>query len=400
MRNKPNMVYLVDGLRTPYLTSDNPPHKTSSEDLITSLSRQLLLRQPFLSSDLDAIFVASSSPLQSGNLAKKLALRLHTDAAPHYITANGALTGQLSVSEAMHKISHQKQQLVLIAGVDRFQLPKLETTNLASSKPMGSLLKKMQPVQSMVGQITKDKNRHAIDTKLREHAEKLAMQHVITPDQMSEYAQLSRRRLQYAQRNNLLKMIAPLYYPDASMQKSDQGVSNHANSYYKDDLQLLSEDALPVNANGASCMLIASESAVQRYKLPVIATLIDSNLCTTHTPDDDAYPNSAVSELLKKHKQSMKAIDFWEYHESSATDILIAKQQAQNSPFSTMKNVNIDGGSLALGAAPCANALGEIVQLAHILQRKQANYGIATASSTEQHSFAVLLKACKDNSDE
>lgn len=394
MPQKPDTVYLVDGLRTPYLTSRDSSYSPSSADLITTLSRQLLVRQPFHASDLDAVFVASSTPTQSNNLAHTLDKRLHSIAIPHYFTANGELTGNLALSEAIQKISHQKQQLILVAGVDTFQLPKVESTGLATPSPMGSLLKKMHPVQSLVGQISREKNEVDTDSTLIEHAERLAMQHLISPDQMSEYAQLSRRRLQYAQRNNLLKMITPLYYPDSTIQKSDHGVSTRSKQHhYRDELLLLSEDALPIHANGASSILLANKSAVKQYKLPVLAKLIAPTFSSAQNQLLKNTPNTAIAELLNSHKLSMKDIDFWEYHESSATDILVAKQQTTESTFSTMKNVNIDGGTLALGSAPCANVFREIVQLAHILKRKKATYGIATASSIDQHSFAVLLKS-------
>ncbi|CAA6827887.1 MAG: Unknown protein [uncultured Thiotrichaceae bacterium] len=401
MPQKPDTVYLVDGLRTPYLTSHDSTHTLSSADLLTSLSQQFLIRQPFLAGDLDAVFVASSTPVQFENLAYTLTKRLHSNASPYYFTANGPLTGNLALSEAIHKISHQQQQLILVGGVDTFPLPKRETTGLTTPNAMGDLLKKMHPVQSLVEQLTGDTKTADTNPALVEHAEKLAMQHLISPDQMSEYAQLSRRRLQYAQRNNLLKMITPLYYPNTNIQKSDHSVSaGLTQHHHKDGLQLLSDDALPVHANAACSALIASGSAVKHYNLPVLATLTAPTFSRTQNlplENVDNTPNSAVAELLDSHQLSMNDIDYWEYHESSAADILVAKQCADKSTFSSMKNVNIDGGSLALGSAPCTNVFREIVQLAHILKRKKGTYGIATASSTDQHSFAVLLKASQEN---
>lgn len=409
-------VYLVDGIRTPFLIKPTRPVSYSPLDLSVISSRTLLLRQPFMAQDIDAVIIGSSLT-QPTDLAFKLKQRLMPQSSSQPGSTNAtssqqatlSLSGELSGFEALEyacqQIALNQKQLVLTGGVDMLEitppstLPHLQTAPALASLSQ-KLLDKSQRLGDLAAKYSPKEPAVEACSILRKTAEKKAVTLDLSSQALTDYIQLSQRRLQYAQRNNLLASVMPVFYPDGQVIYRDQGISyNDAAQYDTANNAASHETRLPHNAiappaEGASFLLLASKTCVQRHQLPVIAELSFTNWACGANASHQKTVNQAVKELLNHAKLTLKDIDYWEINEHSAVDILAAQQSCKHiETLATLNQVNLDGGVLTLGNPPAANAMRLVLQLAHTLKRQQASKGVVTSTFPDGRAFALLIKS-------
>lgn len=398
-------VYLVDGTRTPFLVQSPDKQCYSALDLAMVVARIVLVQQPFSAQNLDTIVLASSLCDNSVDLAQQLAQRLHCSGDVSTLVQTGESAGLKAFEYASQQIALNQKQLVLVGAMDAFQ-----AHSFVMNKSLNSWVKRWKGAKGIGG---KFKALVALHTQhfgfseeslseypgfsnYQESAEKKAIKQGISKDQMTEYVQLSLRRLQYAQRNNLIASLSPLFYQDGRVINRDESIINteHADA----SSAILTDDNMAKASEGAAMLLLASEEAVNQYKLPVLAKITSSTWgdCSQKNSTDTRI-NDAVEQLLAHNKLSLDQIDYWECNEASAVDILTIQQQCQEDPkISSLSNVNIDGGTLALGSPPSANVFRMVMQLAHILQRNDAKQGVVTSTSSNGLEYALLLEAAHE----
>ena len=113
-------IYVVDGARTPFLKARNGPGPFAASDLATQAGRALLLRQPFLPSDLDEVILgcAAASPDET-NIGRMLALRLGCgNKVPGWTVMRNCASGMQALDSAIANIQCGRSELVLAGGVD------------------------------------------------------------------------------------------------------------------------------------------------------------------------------------------------------------------------------------------------------------------------------------------
>ncbi|MDB6096201.1 MAG: acetyl-CoA acetyltransferase, partial [Francisellaceae bacterium] len=70
-------VYIIDGLRTPFIKAGAKPNPLSASDLAVSCGRPLLARQPFNSDAIEEVIIGSVMPSsKEANIARLIGLRL------------------------------------------------------------------------------------------------------------------------------------------------------------------------------------------------------------------------------------------------------------------------------------------------------------------------------------
>jgi len=419
-------VYLVDGSRTPFLTHTSTVQGFSALNLALHVSHSVLLGHSFHAQGLDAIITASTACDGNVDLARELAQRLGCLANISTISQTGDAAGLQALELASQQIALNQKQLVLVGGVDVLQPSVDHQTSALTSwsqqwkKDSQSLAQKIQlpaffrraestPSQQKVPVTSANIHPSLVPNwlvKNKQAAEEKAIRHVITQDRMNEYAQLSRRRLQYSQRNNLIASLSPLFYHDGHVISRDMGglttdmvtLSTTTTTKEIDLSNVLSDDCIAPAAEGAAMLLLASKESVIHYQLPVLAILSlpywsHASLTDNTLLANGHHVNQAVNDLLEGERLAMDKIDYWECNEASAVDVLVAQQQCQeDDAFALLHRVNVDGGVLALGNAPTANSMRMLLQLAHTLKRSDAEKGIVTATVSDGREFALLLQ--------
>ncbi len=406
--SKTQAVYLVDGARTPFsrqirYTSNNIA-AYNKLDLTLTAARALLLKQAVSPIVLDNIIIASHTDNSNENLARQLSKRLQcrSHCTPHSFTT-GENCGLQALEYAHQQITFGEKSLTLISGVET-----IETSPIVLSTELSQWLRDWKNSHSFRQKIkifsqlhTRHfrKNPAKQTTKNHHHelhkdiAEKTAYYYSLSTESMTEYVKLSQRRLKYAQRNKLIKGIVPIFYPDGSSLHRDEDIlSTNPKSLKQIILTgnpptgIISEASITQETEGACCLLLANQEALEKFNLTPLA-LLSAPL------QGSSY--EVIENVLSQYNLQAEEIDYWEWDETSAAEILALEQQPQfesTEAFHSLNTVNIDGGSLSLGAPNTANKLRCILQLAHILKRNQASTGICHFGPSNNQSSALYLQ--------
>lgn len=407
--SKVQTVYLVDGARTPFsrqirCTSNNIT-VYNSLDLALTTARILLLKQALSAKLIDEIIIASHTSNNNNNLAQQLSKRLRCSryCATHVFTA-GESCGLQALEYAHQQIALGEKSLILISGVEIIKPPSI-ALNTELSQWIRAW-KKSKGFKQKVNTLNKLHTRHfSTNTKKNQQiqlhkdiAEKTAYYFSLSSESMTEYVKLSQRRVKYAQRNKLIKSIVPIFYPDgSSLHRDDDIISTNPESLKQIILTgnpptgIISKASVTQETEGACSLLLANQEALDKYNLTPLVRL---------SAPSQGKNDNAIETLLNQQNYQADEIDYWEWDETSAAEILaLGKKPIFKSieAFHSLNTINIDGGSLSLGAPNSANKLRCILQLAHILQRKKAHTGVCHFSSANKQNSALLLHNTQGN---
>ena len=127
--------------------------------------------------------------------------------------------------------------------------------------------------------------------------------------------------------------------------------------------------------DGAAALLLASKEAVEQYRLRPMAKLIGWGQHGVEPSIMGIGPVGASKKALFMAGLKIEQIDLVEANEAFAAQSVAVAKDLQL----VMEKVNVNGGAIALGHPIGASGARIIVTLLHeMLQRQQANYGLAT----------------------
>src|ERR1044071_5588357 len=108
-------IYVVDGVRTPFLKSRNRPGVFSASDLATAAGKALLARAPFEASALDEVILGCAAPsVDEVNIGRVAALRMGTGVkVPGWTVMRNCASGMQSIDSAMANMLSERSHLVL-----------------------------------------------------------------------------------------------------------------------------------------------------------------------------------------------------------------------------------------------------------------------------------------------
>ena len=113
-------IYVIDGARTPFLKARNRPGPFAASDLATDAGRALLLRQPFLPTDLDEVILGCAAPAPDEvNIGRVVSLRMGCGhKVPGWSVMRNCASGMQAIDSAMDSMRAGRSNLVLAGGVD------------------------------------------------------------------------------------------------------------------------------------------------------------------------------------------------------------------------------------------------------------------------------------------
>ncbi|KHT47525.1 acetyl-CoA C-acetyltransferase [Vibrio sinaloensis] len=149
--------------------------------------------------------------------------------------------------------------------------------------------------------------------------------------------------------------------------------------------------------DGASAVVLASESAVKDLGLQPIAELVSYAQSGLDPKIMGLGPVEAVSSALLKADLTTDDIDLYELNEAFAAQALgVIHQLAdeQNVSISSiLDKANVNGGAIALGHPLGASGNRILVSLIHELNRSKGNYGVASLCVGGGMGTAVVIKS-------
>lgn len=148
--------------------------------------------------------------------------------------------------------------------------------------------------------------------------------------------------------------------------------------------------------DGASAIILASESAVKRLGLTTLAEVVSYAQVGIDPKVMGLGPVGAVTNALKKADLPIGDIDLFELNEAFAAQALGVIQQLADTHNVTaeyiLEKANVNGGAIALGHPLGASGNRVLVSLVHELRKREGTYGVASLCIGGGMGTAVVLK--------
>ncbi len=413
MKNESQAVYVVDGLRTPFIKAVGRPNPLSAADLAVAAAGPLLARQPFKPSEIDEVIVGCVAPqADEVNIARIIALRsgcgIHM---PAFTVQRNCASGLQAIDNAVLNIRSGKSALVLAGGTECMsRAPLLYPSDMAvflaglrSRKDIFSkliaLLKFrpyfLKPILSLI----KGLNDPVVNLSMGQTAENLAYQFDMTREAMDAFSVQSHERAIAAQKQGLFEEITPLFDWQGGVIDSDNGV--RAGSTVEKLAELKPVFDKPFGhvtagnssqvTDGAAFLILANEASVKKYHLPVLGKVIDTAWVALDPAVMGLGPVYAIQKLLEGQHLSFSEIDYWEINEAFAAQVLACLKSLAEIP---PEKLNVDGGAIAIGHPVGATGARLVLHLLHVLKRTGAKRGVASLCIGGGQGGAMLLEAC------
>lgn len=421
-------VYIVDGVRTPFLKARNAPGPFSASDLAVQAGRELLLRQSFRPTELSEVIFGCAAPSpDETNIGRLISLRLgcgHN--VPGWTVMRNCASGMQALDSAVMSIQTGRSDLVLAGGVDALsRAPVLLSDEmvqwLAGWRKSRSALKKLAMLKSLRPQhlapvigLLKGLNDPYVGLSMGQTAENLAHRFGISREAMDSYAAQSHQRTLQAQRRHALDEIVPLTDHTGRLYARDDGVREDSTPARLAQLKpvfdkpwgnITAGNSSQVT-DGAAMLLLASHAAIDRWQLQPIGRIIDAQWAALDPASMGLGPVHASTPILERHGLGLNDVDLWEINEAFAAQVLSCvaawsdeswcREHLGRGPLGAldMQRLNVDGGAIALGHPVGASGARIVLHLLRALQERQLHRGLAAICIGGGQGGAMLVETC------
>jgi len=427
MRQSNKTVYVVDGARTPFLKAAGKPNPLSASDLAVATAGPLLARQLFKPTEIDEVITGCVAPaFDEANIGRLIALRLGCgDKVMGWTVQRNCASGLQAIDCAVSDIASGRHQLVLAGGTEALsRTPLLYQENFVDwlsefrmAKNFGkklSLLSNIRPQFFIpVVALLKGLTDPIVNLSMGQTAEILAYQFGITREQMDTYAVQSHQKVQKAIENGVLEEITPLYDWQGNVFSFDNGIradttvqklSTLKPAFDKPFGNVTAGNSSQVS-DGAAFLILASETAVKRYHLPIIGRIIDTAWAALNPAVMGLGPVHAIQKLLLQQQLTLDNIDYWEINEAFAAQVLACMNAMADKHYCQthfgmekalgvlpLEKLNVEGGAIAIGHPVGASGARLVLHLLHVLKRNNARHGIASLCIGGGQGGALLIE--------
>jgi acetyl-CoA C-acetyltransferase len=407
-------ILVVDGARTPFLKARNRPGPFAASDLATQAGRALLMRQRFAPADLDEVILGCASPSPDEvNIGRVVALRMGCgQKVPGWTVMRNCASGMQALDSAIANIRGGRSDLVLAGGVDALsRAPLLYSEKMvlwfarfSSAKSFGekaASFLKLSPAAALtpiIG-IMKGLTDPMVGLLMGQTAENLAFRFGITRREMDEFSAESHRRVLAAQKRwHYAGEIVPLFDSSGNLYDADDGVREDSTPenlaklkpFFDRKYGNVTAGNSSQITDGAAWVVLASETAVARYQLPVLGTIVDSEWAGLDPAQMGLGPVHAATPLLKRHGLKLGDIDAWEINEAFAAQVIACLRAWADDAYCKAElglegalgkldqtMLNVDGGAIALGHPVGASGARIVLHVLNVLKRTGGKRGLA-----------------------
>lgn len=421
-------VYVVDGARTPFLKARGEPGLFSASDLAVQAGRALLLRQPFLPSDLDEVIVGCAAPSpDETNIGRVVALRLGCGkAVPGWTVMRNCASGMQALDSACVNIQAGRAELVLAGGVDalsrapllyadtvvRWFAAMMQKQSVGQKAghflrlPLGQMLK---PVIGLLKGLTDP----VVGLSMGQTAENLAWRFGFGRDAMDTWASRSHVRATGARRAGAFCEIVPLVDRSGRIHAVDDGVREDSTTEGLAKLRPVFDkpwgNVTAGNSSqvtdGAALLILASARAVEKWQLEPLGRIVDAQWSALDPAVMGLGPVHAATPILQRQGLALNDPDLWEINEAFAAQVLgclaawndadWCRQELGTDTWGRLdeERLNVDGGAIALGHPVGASGARIVLHLLHALKARRKKRGIASICIGGGQGGAMLVEA-------
>ncbi|MGA8032485.1 MAG: acetyl-CoA C-acetyltransferase [Casimicrobiaceae bacterium] len=421
-------VYIVDGARTPFLKARNRPGPFAASDLATDAGRALLLRQPFLPTDLDEVILGCAAPAPDEvNIGRVVALRMGCGhKVPGWTVMRNCASGMQAIDSAMDSMRVGRSNLVLAGGVDALsRAPLLFSdamvawlSNWYAAKSLGRRaaliaqfrLHYLAPVIGLMKGLTDP----FVGLLMGQTAENLAWRFGITRAEMDAYSARSHQRVLAAQREGrFADEVIALYDRDGKVYPADDGVREDSTPenlarlkpFFDRKYGNVTAGNSSQVTDGAAWVVLATEDAVRRHGLKPRGRIVDSQWAALDPAQMGLGPVHAATPLLTRNGLRLADVDAWEINEAFAAQVIACLRAWESDGFCRDElglpgalgaidadRLNVDGGAVALGHPVGASGTRIVLHLLNVLERSGGRRGIAAICIGGGQGGAMLVE--------
>ena len=420
-------VYIIDGSRTPFLKARGKQGLFSASDLAITAGRELLARQPFAPTDLGEVVLGCMIPSpDEANIARVLSLRLGCGkSVPAWTVQRNCASGMQALDSASKDIATGRHDLVLAGGTEAMsRAPLLFNHRMVNwlagfwgAKTIGAKLKQflqfrpsfLAPVISLIRGLSDP----IVNLSMGQTAENLVYRFHISREQMDEFALESHRRVIAAREHHYFSDVVPAFGNSGEYYVEDDGVRRETTldklaslpPFFDKKFGSVTAGNSSQVTDGATLLLLASQAAIKKYKLPVLARIVDTEWAGLDPAEMGLGPVYATAKLLQRYNLRLEDIDYWEINEAFAAQVLACLLAFESEEYCrdylgldhalgkiNPKRLNVDGGAIALGHPVGASGARIVLRLATILKREGAKRGIATICIGGGQGGAMLIE--------
>jgi acetyl-CoA C-acetyltransferase len=421
-------VYIVDGARSPFLKATGKPGPFAAADLAVLAARELIARLPIEATDIEeAIFGCVMPSPDEVNIARIIAYRLGCGKkVPAYTVQRNCASGMQAIDEGMKNILLGRHDLVLVGGVDAMShAPLLYNQKavgwfagmMAAKTPLDKIKQLLtwrpslffNPIIALMHGLSDP----MVCMSMGQTAEKIAHGLNVSRTEMDAFAVESHQRLAAAMDAGYFKEeVIPAYFQN-EVYTHDNGLRRDANieklttlkPFFDKRFGAVTAGNSSQITDGATALILASEEAVKKYKLPVLGRIVDVNWAGLDPASMGLGPVYATTPLLERNGLKKEDIDYWEINEAFAAQVLSCLKAWESPEFCQKElglaeafgsldrsRLNVDGGAIALGHPVGASGARIVLHLLNILKRTNTKRGMASICIGGGLGGAILLE--------
>ena len=244
-------------------------------------------------------------------------------------------------------------------------------------------------------------------------AEVLADRFNISREAADAYAVRSHQRLSRATAEGFLVEMEPIFDDRGNLYDHDDGVRPDSTVERLGRLRPVFEPPWgKVTAgnssqitDGAAWLILASESAVNRYGLEPLGRISGSQWSALDPAQMGLGPAHASAALMQRHRLGVGDIDAWELNEAFAAQVLACLKVWKDDAYCRdqlglegalgeidPERLNVDGGAISLGHPGGTSGARITLHLLHVLRRLGGRRGIATLCIGGGQGGALLVE--------
>jgi acetyl-CoA acyltransferase len=394
--------FICDAIRTPFGRYGGALAAVRTDDLAAIPIRALMTRNPAIEWKAvdDVIYgCANQAGEDNRNVARMAALLAGLPVDVPGVTLNRLCgSGLDAVASAARMIKTGEAELVIAGGVE-----SMSRAPYVMSKADTAFARDVQMFDTTIGWRFVNalmKRQYGIDS-MPETGENVAEQFRVSRADQDAFALRSQQRALRAQANGVLgEEIAPVSIPS---KKGEPTVVNRDEHPRETSLEALAKLGTPFrnggtvtagNASGvndgAGALLLASESAVARYKLKPLARVVGTAVAGVEPRIMGMGPAPASRKLLERLELDVSALDVIELNEAFASQALAVLRELGLPDDAA--HVNPNGGAIALGHPLGASGARLVTTATYQLKRTQGRYALCTMCIGVGQGIAMVIE--------
>ncbi len=387
-------VVIISAARTPIGSFGGSLSSIPAPELGAKVIKAVLEKAKISGQEINEVIMGTVLPAAQGQApARQAALKAGLPETVECLTINKVCgSGLKSVMLAAQAIMTGDAEVVIAGGMENMSLAPYYQSGARFGLKMGhaeltdSLLK--DGLWDVYGNV-----------HMGTLADRCAREYEISRKEQDEFAQMSYRRAQEAQKKGLFKKeIVPVEIPQrkgAPVIVKDDEEPSRVNfekipllkPVFGKDGTVTAANASSLN-DGAAALLLMSEEKAAALNLKPLARIIAQASAAKKPEHFTIAPTDAIRKVCKKADVSLDQIDLFEINEAFAVVSLVNNRLLNLS----VERVNIHGGAVAMGHPIGASGARILTTLLHAMEAADRKKGLASLCIGGGEASALIVE--------